>query len=209
MSTAAERTNPEMDDNQLDLIAYALGEANKAERQAVEAHLAASAGAREEQEQLNFVLSALKSVPDEEIPRRIAFVSDPVFAPSLWQRFWGSAAQLGFAGAAMLAVAIMAHGYLTRPIPQAAPVANVAAVAQAPAVDVDAAVLKAVAQVEARQQALFEKRLQVAMQETEKRHNMEIRMMAASVSESLNLARKQMNRQYVSENNLMVGAPQQ
>jgi anti-sigma factor RsiW len=206
MSKTAERTNPEMDDNQLDLIAYTLGEASPAERQTVEAHLATSAAAREEHEQLNIVLSALKSVPQEEIPRRIAFVSDPVFSPSLWQRFWGSAAQLGFAGAAMLAVAITAHGFLTRPAPQAAPVA---VVAQAPAVDVDAAVRKAVSQVESRQQALFEKRLQIAMEESEKRHTLEIRMMAASVSESLNLARKQMNRQYVSENNLMVGAPQQ
>lgn len=196
----------EMDDKQVDLIAYALGEATPQERQAAEAHLAASAQARQEHEHLSIVLSALKTLPNEEIPRRIAFVSDPVFAPSLWQRFWGSAAQLGFAGAAMLAVAITAHGYLTRPLalPAAAPV-----VAQAPSVDVDAVVQKAVAAVELRQQALFDKRLKLAIDESETRHSMEIRLMAASVSESLKLARQQMNRQYVSENNLMVGAPQQ
>lgn len=195
-----------MDDKQVDLIAYALGEATPQERQAAEAQLAASAEARQEHEQLSFVLSALKTLPNEEIPRRIAFVSDPVFAPSLWQRFWGSAAQLGFAGAAMLAVAITAHGYLTRPLalPAAVPV-----LAQAQSVDVDKVVQKAVAAVELRQQALFDKRLKLAIDESEQRHSMEIRLMAASVSESLNLARKQMNRQYVSENNLTVGAPQQ
>ena len=47
----------------------------------------------------------------EHIPKRLAFVSDKIFEPAPWRRgwdaFWGSAARLGFASAAMLSVALV------------------------------------------------------------------------------------------------------
>jgi len=55
--------------------------------------------------------AVLLSVPDEEIPQRIGFVSDRVYEPSLmlrwWRAFWGSAPRLAFASAAMLSAAIL------------------------------------------------------------------------------------------------------
>jgi hypothetical protein len=62
-------------------------------------------------DQLHLTQAALFSLRDEEIPQRIAFVSDPVFEPSgarrWWAAFWGSPARLGFAGAAMLSAALV------------------------------------------------------------------------------------------------------
>jgi hypothetical protein len=70
--------------------------------------LATSVEAREEVERLRLTHRALLSVPDEEVPRRIAFVSDKVFEPSrarrIWQGFWQGAPRLAFGMAAMLAV---------------------------------------------------------------------------------------------------------
>ncbi len=64
--------------------------------------------------------AALFSLRDEEIPQRIAFVSDQIFEPSPVRRwfsgFWGSAARLGFASAAMLSASIL-YFAATRPAP--------------------------------------------------------------------------------------------
>ena len=62
-------------------------------------------------DRLRVTQTALFSLRDEEIPQRIAFVSDKVFEPSPWRRwlsaFWGSSARLGFASAAMLSTALV------------------------------------------------------------------------------------------------------
>ncbi|MCU0248164.1 MAG: hypothetical protein MUC42_16470, partial [Bryobacter sp.] len=101
-----------------DLKGYLLGELNAAERKAVEAALAADAGLREELARLKGTVALLRSVPDEEPPRRIAFVSDKSIAPTpWWKRIWNSAPQLGFLSAALLAGAIMVNAW-TRPVPQ-------------------------------------------------------------------------------------------
>jgi hypothetical protein len=84
---------------------------------------------QEELATLRLTLDTLSTLREEEIPRRIAFVSDKVFEPRWWQRVFHPT----FAAAALLAVAILVHGSL-RP-------------GQA---QVDAAVTKAVSQVEAR-----------------------------------------------------------
>src|SRR5258708_37318755 len=74
--------------------------------------------------------AALFSLRDEEIPQRIAFVSDKVFEPSPWRRwwsaFWGSTARLSFASAAMLSAAILVSA-LNRPAPAPAPRAAIPA----------------------------------------------------------------------------------
>jgi hypothetical protein len=57
-----------------------------AEKAEVEAWLATSAAGRGELDLLCLTNQALKSLPDEEIPQRIAFVSDKVFEPSPWAR---------------------------------------------------------------------------------------------------------------------------
>jgi hypothetical protein len=68
-------------------------------------------GCREELDRLQLTEAALFSLRDEEIPQRIAFVSDKIFEPSPIRRwlsaFWGQSARLGFASAALLSAAIV------------------------------------------------------------------------------------------------------
>ena len=202
-----------MENSPIDLNAYALGEATPAERDAAAVLLAQSFEAREDFERLQLTLAALNGIREEEMPRRIAFVSDPVFEPAWWQRFFSSAPKLGFAGASLLAAAITAHGFLLRPVPQ--PVAlPIAAISQA---DVDAAVGAAVAKavstavqtVDARADARVHQQVQVALSDAEKRFSNERQMMAVSFEENLSILRKQMNRMYVTNAGLTVGGPKE
>jgi hypothetical protein len=86
----------------------------------VEAALHADAALRDEYARLQVTQTALFSVREEEMPRRIAFVSDPVFEPKWWQRWLSAGPQLGFASAALVAGAIVFHA-VHQPIPVAAP----------------------------------------------------------------------------------------
>ena len=103
-----------------DLKDYFLRELNPTDARRVEAHLKSCPGCREEMDRLRLTEAALSSLREEEIPRRIAFVSDQVFEPSplrrWWGAFWGSSARLGFAAAAMLSGAILFSAF-TRPVP--------------------------------------------------------------------------------------------
>ena len=89
-----------------DLRDYLFDELTPEQRAEVEAYLETSAEARGELEALQLTQKALLSVPDEEIPRRIAFVSDKVFEPSramrLWRELWAGAPRLGFGMAAVI-----------------------------------------------------------------------------------------------------------
>ena len=144
-----------------DLHDYFLQELANPQRLQVEAHIKTCAPCREELERLRMTQAALFSLRDEEIPQRIAFVSDPVFEPSAWRRawtaFWNSGPRLGFASAAMLSAALAVFA-LNRPAPapvvqMASPVARTVSVTDADIqARVDTAVAKAVAEVESRQQ---------------------------------------------------------
>ncbi|HEY7388803.1 MAG TPA: zf-HC2 domain-containing protein [Bryobacteraceae bacterium] len=85
-----------------DLKDYFLKELPAPERQQVDLHLKTCPACREEVDRLRLTETALASLRDEEVPRRLAFVSDKIFEPSPWARFWSSGARLGFASAAML-----------------------------------------------------------------------------------------------------------
>jgi hypothetical protein len=195
-----------MDHSQIDLKALALGEASPAEREAAAAFLAQSPEAQEEFDQLQFTLTALNSLRDEEIPRRIAFVSDPVFAPSLWQRFWASTPRLAFAGMSLLAIAITAHGFLMRPTTP-----MVIERTGMPTIDVEAtvkkAVTEAVAAVEARSEDRVRQQVALAVSQTEKKFTQEIQLMSATMQENETILRKQLNRMYVTNAGLSVGTP--
>ena len=122
-----------------DWKAYVLRELNADDARQAEAHLAACSLCHEEVATLRLTLDTLATLREEEVPRRIAFVSDKVFEPRWWQRVFSPT----FAAGALVAAAILIHGSL-RP-------------GQA---QVDAAVTKAVSQVEARHtremQVMFE-----------------------------------------------------
>ena len=108
-----------------DLKDYFFGELQDAAREAVRAHLETCPACREELGRLRLTQAALAMLPEEEPSRRIAFVSDPVFEPRWWQALWQSAPRLGFASAAVLAFAILVHGFL-RPAPALPPAAAAA-----------------------------------------------------------------------------------
>jgi len=141
---------------------YVFGELNAAEMRAVEAAVAADVSLREELVRLQNTQSALFSLPDEEIPRRIAFVSDKVFEPKWWQVWLNSAPRMGFSAAALLAGAIVFHGFA-----QPKPMAPAAAFDQA--------------QFERRISDEVAKALPVALENVEKRHRMQL---AAAIKEA-------------------------
>src|SRR5258708_36878674 len=118
-----------------DWKAYALGEMNASERKAAEGHAATCAACRDELASLRLTLDVMSTLREEEVPRRIAFVSDKVFEPRWWQRIWNPT----FAAACVIAAAILVHAFVR-------PGSN-SSVIEA---QVNTAVTKAVAQVEAR-----------------------------------------------------------
>jgi hypothetical protein len=101
-----------------DLRDYVLDELTPPQRAEVERYLATSLEAREEVERLRLTQQALLSLPEAEPPRRIAFVSDKVFEPSLsrrlWQSIWQGTPRLAFGMAAVLLV-FFAGAWATQP----------------------------------------------------------------------------------------------
>jgi anti-sigma factor RsiW len=126
---------------------YALGELPADRHLELEQHLGVCGECTLELDRLRLTTAALRTLPDREIPQRIAFVSDKVFEPSPVSRFfggfWNSAARLGFASACVLGAALVVSAY-HRPV-------EVHTVVQAANTDVSKqvndAVAKAVAQV--------------------------------------------------------------
>jgi len=142
-----------------DLKDYFLKELPAADRLPVEAHLRACPACREELDRLRLTEAALFSLRDEEVPQRIGFVSDEVFEPARWRRwwgaFWGSSARLGFASAAVLSIAILVHAFV-HPAPPAQLASRqpavVASISPAEVQSlVQAAVARSVSESEARQ----------------------------------------------------------
>jgi anti-sigma factor RsiW len=125
---------------QFDWKAFALGEVTAAEKREAETHASSCPACRMEIANLRLTLDAMSTLKDEEVPRRIAFVSDKVFEPRWWQTLWNPT----FAAASLVAVAILAHAMMER---------TTATVTQA---QIDLAVTRAVTDIEVRQQAAFE-----------------------------------------------------
>ncbi len=182
-----------MNCNDFDLKGYLLEELEEARARQVAEHLGTCAACREEMERLRLTQAALLAVGDEEVPRRIAFVSDKVFEPSWWRRLWQSGPRLAFASAAMLSVAIIAHALL-RP-----PAADVQAALDAKAVEqivesklaerLPAAVEAAVAAAERR----YARQTKELLAAAEERFEMERRADLLAVQENFELLTKRMN----------------
>ena len=129
---------------------YAFDELPHIEREAIEKHVAACGECALELDRLRVTTAALRSLPDREIPQRISFVSDRVFEPNWFLRFWNSGAQLGFASACVVAVALVVSAWHFAPgkAPEVRTVVQTAAPANVvPQSEINAAVAKAVAQV--------------------------------------------------------------
>ncbi len=159
-----------------DIRDYFLGELPELERSEASRHLSTCEECAGELDQLRFLTSALQTLPEEEPPQRIGFVSDKVFEPSpvrrWWNSFWLSGARMGFASAAMLSVALLVSAWRQPAVTVVETRAVAASVAAAP-VDlqplVEAATRKAVALAMAEQ----EKKTQALLATAERKHDQE------------------------------------
>ncbi len=185
--------------SEVDLKGYFLSELASADRPGVEAHVRSCAVCREELEQMKATETALLSLADEEPPQRIAFVSDKVFEPRWYQTIWRSGPAMGFASAALLAAAIVVHGYAGA---SSAVPANVDTAQVAQRIErevnqrVEAAVTKAVNDAEARQSREVASVLETA----EKHYAAEREADLAAAQQTIAYYEKKMNRWLVASN---------
>lgn len=170
-----------MDKNGRDLRELVFGDelagTPEAELQAINEH-------PESQEELNRLLQlreALLSLEDEEPPRRTVLVGAPVETGApWWKRRMGFAVPgWGFAGAMALALAILTHGWMTRP---AAP----ELVAQAPAATAAALDAEAVnARIDAAVAQRLEGSIAEAKAELRQEHQREAQRLVAAAEQRL------------------------
>jgi hypothetical protein len=92
--------------NHIDVKAYAVGEMSESDKRSAAVHVASCSSCREELDGLQVTLGSLAALRDEELPRRISFVSDKVSEPRWWQKMFNPT----FASACLLASAIVFHG---------------------------------------------------------------------------------------------------
>jgi hypothetical protein len=185
-----------------DLRDYYFKDLPENERRQTEVHVKTCAHCREELDCLRGTETALLTLPDEEIPQRIGFVSDAVFQPSAfrrgWAALWGSAARMGFVSAAMLSAALVVFS-LTRPAPQTAvqvPPETRVALETEVSKRVNQAVAKAVAESEARQA----RETRELLATSEKRHELETQAMMVRVKEYLDVEKKHSNIRILASN---------
>jgi hypothetical protein len=88
-------------------------------RQDAENHVAACADCQDELAGLRVTLDAMATLREEELPRRIAFVSDKVFEPRWYRKLF---LRPSFAAAAVIAAAILVHAFVRVPVNTAAEV---------------------------------------------------------------------------------------
>ena len=104
-----------------DLRDYFFGELNATEAKVIESHVANCEGCRTELDRLDVTRVAMLELPAEEVPRRISFVSDKVFEPSLWQRFWQSGPKVGFASALLIFAGLLVNALPRQTAPAVQP----------------------------------------------------------------------------------------
>jgi anti-sigma factor RsiW len=177
---------------------YLFDELPADERLAIEKHLGRCGECALELDRLRLTTAALRTLPDREIPQRIAFISDRVFAPSWVSRFWNSAARLGFASACVLAAALVISAWhLPVYYPDSRTVVQTAADSRDQInARINAAVDKAVAQV--RQQIANDdaRMIQAAIQTAERKRDQEYRNQMVGMQESFDVLRKRLNLSY-------------
>jgi hypothetical protein len=157
-------------------------------------------------ERLKVTQTALLSLEDQDPPQRIAFVSDKVFEPRWYETIWRSGPVMGFASAAVLAVAILVHAF-ARPVGMPAKSAQVDTaqieqrVEQEVHTRLDAAVSKAVSVAEARQD---QKTIQI-LDAAEKRFESQRRRDLADAQQAVNYYGQKLNRLLVANNSVGSG----
>jgi len=153
---------------------------------------------------LKLTQTTLLALEDEEVPRRISFVSDKVFEPRWYETIWHSGPALGFASAVILAAAILTYGF-TRSVVAVTPAVDTAQIEQRIEREVgarlDTVVQKAVSDAQARQAAEFAKVLDA----TEKRFETRRQADLATVQQAAEYYEKQMSRWEIALNDARAG----
>jgi anti-sigma factor RsiW len=187
----------------IDLQDYFWGELTEADKAAADRHLAGCATCALELDQLRAVRGNLMLLRDEEPPQRIGFVSDKVFEPSPVRRwlssFWLSGARVGFASAAMLAIALLVFAARQPKVVET----RVEVARAAPQVDMKAVVDEAVKTALAEQ----EKKTQALLAASERHHRAEESALALRVSDYVDYLEKRAvrDRQLVAYGNSVGG----
>lgn len=187
---------------EFDWKAYVLDELTPGDRTRAREHAAVCPRCCEELERLQLAWGLLRAAPEEEMPRRLAFVSDKVFEPNWWQRFWASAPRLGFASAAMLSIAILVSAYL-RPVPAPAPAdprpdrAQVAALVEQEVSRRLPGLVQAAVDDANRRSA---ERTRDLLATAERRLEFEHRAEMLAVQDNLTILRRQLNQAYLASN---------
>ena len=188
----------------VDLKAYLFGELDQREKAVAQGHVNTCAICRDELDRLRITQTALLSLPQEEIPQRIAFVSDKVFEPRWWQSIWRSGPVMGFASAVLLAAAILVHGF-SRPRQMVSPAATVDTARIEQRIQdevgkrVNDAVAKAVSESEARQGRQTVQMLEAA----EKRLDQQRKADLIAIQQVTRYYDQQMNKLMVASNDLL------
>jgi anti-sigma factor RsiW len=194
-----------------DLKEYALGEASREDAARIESHVPQCDGCREELARLQLTHTTLLALRDEELPRRIAFVSDKVFEPGWFQRLWNSGPRLGFLAAALLAFAILVHGFAIRPATSPAAVAAIDTqaieqrIAREVSARLDAAVQTAVTEAVADSEARQQKKTAELLQAAERRTELDRRATIEAFTEQTRLLQKQVSSMYITAHNMRSG----
>jgi hypothetical protein len=187
-----------LEDRRPDWKSYALGELDARARQEAESHVAACADCQDELAGLRVTLEAMATLREEELPRRIAFVSDKVFEPRWYEKLTQAFLRPSFAAAAVIAAAILVHAFV-RPV--SAPANAPQAMAQ---VDTSAIEARVTAEVTARLQgemaAAVNTAVTKAVADTEKRDDQRTaQLLSASdrrYSDAADFLNKQVTRIY-------------
>jgi hypothetical protein len=184
-----------LEDRRPDWKSYALGELDARAQQEAESHVAACADCQDELAGLRVTLDAMATLREEELPRRIAFVSDKVFEPRWYEKLF---LRPSFAAAAVIAAAILVHAFV-RPV--STPANTPQAIAQ---VDTSAIESRVTAEVTARLQSEMAMAVNTAVTkavaETEKRDDQRTaQLLSASerrYSDAADFLNKQVTRIY-------------
>lgn len=166
---------------------YAFDELAPADRRGIELHLRECAACAGELDQLRLTTAALRVLPDQEVPRRIAFVSDAPAGGSGWlSGFWNSAARLGFASACVLAAGLSFAAAHRQPV-VAAPTAAVSDVA------IQQAVNKAVASAVDEAHAEDLRMTKAALDAVDKKYELKQRDLMVAMQETMRNVGKQLD----------------
>jgi hypothetical protein len=167
---------------------YAFDELVLADRKSMEQHMASCAGCAAELDRLRLTTAALRVLPDVEVPRRIAFVSDKVLEPkrNWWAAFWNSGARLGFAAACVLSAGLVFASAHRQPEVRTIVQTGIASQAQ-----IDAAVTKAVSQAVEKTHADDARLTQAALDAVDAKYETKQRDLMVALQQSYAFMQKQ------------------